>query len=361
MSESHFSFRTGAAFDVASMGAVMFRLSSEQVPLVAANSVQLFHGGAAYNFVYALKRTFGYSTAFLSALPDDLPGRALYRRMLQSGADLRWVKHLPPNPSGPRLGINWTDSGFGNRPPTSHADRAGEAIGFMNSKDFELEEIFAQQGCRWFHADGITPGISDSTPALVHDMMQCAKKNGSIVSYDLNYRHALWGVRGGPEAAGRVNRSNLEYADVLFAGVGNLLTALGLTLDIDPDRLVTFEESAELLKVVASELPHLRVIAATWRNEVRANCHELGALLWMDGEIYTVEPREFEVLDRVGSGDAFDAGVVAGLMAGEHPQAALAKGRALSAHSLSTAGDVVRAIEGDLEAFLIEDRVRISR
>ncbi|MEM0969468.1 MAG: PfkB family carbohydrate kinase, partial [Verrucomicrobiota bacterium] len=327
-------FRENAEFDVIALGSVMFRLSSEQIPLVAANSLQLFHGGAAYNFVYAMKRTFGYDTAFLSALPANPPGDALYRRMLESGADLRWVKHCEAKPEGPRLGINWTDSGFGNRPPISHADRAGEALGFLDASDFALREIFQEKGCRWFHADGITPGLSDRSPALTYDILTAAKTSGAIVSYDLNYRHAVWKTRGGSEGASQVNRRNLQQVDVLFAGVGNLVTALGMGGWKDAQRLYSFDESAELVEAVAQEFPHLKAIAVTWRNEIRANLHELGALLWYQGAVHTIEPAPFQVLDRVGSGDAFDAGVAAGIFSDLSANEILHQGRALSAHSL---------------------------
>ena len=340
---------------------MMWRLSSEQQPLVAANSLQLFHGGAAYNFVYAMKRTFGFSTSFLSALPADPPSDALYRRMLESGADLSQVRRMESSPQGPRLGINWTDSGFGNRPPQSHADRAGEALGFLDSGDFNLDQLFGTQGVRWFHTDGITPGISDQSSRLVEDILRCAKEKGTVVSYDLNYRHAVWKTRGGASAAAEVNRSNLKYCDVLFAGVGNLLSALGVEFDCTEGELLSFEKSGRLVEAVAREFPHLGVIATTWRNEIRSNLHQLGALLWMNGKLHALEPREFQVLDRVGSGDAFDAGVAAALFQGEDPNRVMRQGCALSGHCLSTSGDLVRATESDLAPFLEGGRVRIER
>jgi 2-dehydro-3-deoxygluconokinase len=226
------------------------------------------------------------------------------------------------------------ERGFGLRNPVGCSDRGNTAVSQLKPGDIEWRRIFGELGTRWFHTGGIFCGLSETTPQVALEAMRAAKESGSIVSYDLNFRGSLWDDRGGRDAANRLNYELLPFADVVF-GVENFSATVG---GYDENRFRSAAENA------MSRFPDLKVVVTTLRTVHSANRHDLGAVCFADGKVHKcVDHSGLEVLDRVGSGDAFAAGFIYGILNDEEPLASLEYGLANAAFALASTGDASAA------------------
>jgi 2-dehydro-3-deoxygluconokinase len=251
-----------------------------------------------------------------------------------------------------RNGMYFIERGFGLRQPVGCSDRGNTAISQLKAGDVDWQKVFAREGARWFHTGGIFAGLSDSTPEAAREAMRAAKDAGAIVSYDLNYRASLWSERGGREAANALNHELLPLADVVF-GVENFNASLAAYAEAD------FRRAAEDIK---SKFPDLKVVATTLRDVKSASRHDLSAVCFADGEIFKANDfADLDVLDRVGSGDAFAAGLIYGLLSGRDLQFSINCGAANSALTLTTAGDGSSATLAEVESLSNRRKLDLSR
>jgi 2-dehydro-3-deoxygluconokinase len=182
--------------------------------------------------------------------------------------------------------------------------------------------------------------------------MQIAQENGAIVSYDLNYRDSLWKERGGREAANEINRELLPFADVVF----------GVT-DFD-SRLSQFDDGKfhQAAQRMSEQFPNLKVIASTLRDVKTASLHNFGAACFTGGEVYTSRAREnMDVLDRVGSGDAFASGFIYGFLSGKNAQYAVECGAAHACLAMTTPGDNSMAQLSEIESLIGGESANVKR
>jgi 2-dehydro-3-deoxygluconokinase len=223
---------------------------------------------------------------------------------------------------GPNMATVYSDRGYGVRGPIVFYNRANEAAAELRPGDFDWDEIFAG-GVRWFHSGGVFAALSATTSELIIEAARAAKAAGATVSFDLNYREKLWGTRGGVDGAVAVCRRIVENVDVLVGNEEDLQKALGLRgPDIGRPSLDS-GAFATMIESVRSSYPHLKVVATTLRDVVSGNRHRWGAVASINGQIYEAPMSDIEVLDRVGGGDGFAAGLFYGLLAGEPPQVAV--------------------------------------
>src|SRR5258706_4342436 len=205
-------------WDLISLGEVMLRLDPGPGRIHTTRSFQVWEGGGEYNVARGLKRCFGMDTAIVTALADNPVGRLVQDFIYQGGVDqshVRWVKYDGVGREV-RNGLNFTERGFGVRAALGCSDRGHTAIAQLRPRDIDWELIFGEQGARWFHTGGIFCALSETTPAVAKEAMEAARRHGTIISFDLNYRDSLWQSIGGKARAREVNREIATLVDVMI-------------------------------------------------------------------------------------------------------------------------------------------------
>src|SRR5512135_3161211 len=195
-------------YDLIALGEIMLRLDPGEGRVRTAREFRVWEGGGEYNVARGLRRCFGLKTAVCTAFADNDVGRLLEDFILQGGVDTDLIKWVPFDGVGRtvRNGLNFTERGFGVRGAVGVSDRGHSAASQLKPGDFDWDRIFGQLGARWFHTGGIFAALSDTTPQLVIEAVQAARKHGTVVSYDLNYRPSLWKGIGGHQKAREINR-----------------------------------------------------------------------------------------------------------------------------------------------------------
>jgi len=216
-------------YDILSLGEVMIRLDPGENRIHATRSFNVWEGGGEYNVARGLKRCFGKRAAVVTAIADNAIGKLLEDLMLQGGVDLEYVKWVQFDGIGRdvRVGLNFTEKGFGVRAALGCSDRGHSAASQLKKGDIDWEKIFGEDGIRWFHTGGIFAALSETTPDVVIEAVTIAKKYGTIVSYDLNYRPSLWKSTGGQAKARQVNRKIAPYIDVMMGNEEDFTACLG--------------------------------------------------------------------------------------------------------------------------------------
>jgi 2-dehydro-3-deoxygluconokinase len=230
--------------------------------------------------------------------------------------------------------------------------------------DVDWEEVFGRAGARWFHTGGIFAALSETTPAVAREAMQAAKKHGTMVSYDLNYRPSLWKSIGGQERAQEVNRELAPFVDVMLGNEEDFTAALGFEVKGLDEHLSALDPQnfARMIETAVAAFPNFKVVATTLRNARTATVNDWGAVLWHEGQLHSAPNREgLEILDRVGGGDSFASGLIYGLLAGADVERALAYGVAHGALAMTTPGDTSMATLAEVERVMRGGAARIAR
>jgi len=338
-------------YDLVSLGEVMLRLDPGEGRIRAARSFQVWEGGGEYNVARGLRKAFGLRTAVVTALADNEIGRLIEELILAGGVDTSLVRWVPYDGIGRtvRNGLNFTERGFGVRGPLGVSDRGHSAASQLRPQDVDWDHLFGELGVRWLHTGGIFAALSESCAETAVLAATTAKKYGTVVSYDLNYRPSLWSE----ERATAVNRRIAEHVDVLFGNEGHFASVLGVPAP-------GFESAAEK---VAAQYPGLRVIAGTVRTVHSASAHDWGGIAWSP-ETGVVGSRRYErteILDRVGGGDAFAAGLAFGLLDGAPLPTALEYAVAHGALVMTTPGDTSMASRAEVLRLAAGGEVGIDR
>ncbi|MFF4364220.1 sugar kinase, partial [Streptomyces sp. NPDC001604] len=325
--------------DVVALGEVMLRFDPGEGRISTARSFQVWEGGGEYNVVRGLRRCFGLRTAVVTALADNAVGRLVEDLILQGGVDTSMIRWVPDDGIGrsARNGLNFVERGYGIRGAMGVSDRAHTAVSQLRKGDVDWDTVFST-GVRWFHTGGIFAGLSDTTVDVADEAMAAARRHGVTVSYDPNHRPSLWAGRGGPERAREVDLRLARHADVVVG-------ALGLAGAHPGQTRVGADEVEDALAEVAGLLPDAKVLATTLREVPSAGVNDWSSAAWSAETGFVNGPRMpgLHVLDRIGSGDAFAAGLIHGLLAGHSLERALAYGTAHGALVMTTPGDVSMA------------------
>ena len=353
-------------FDLVALGEVMLRFDPGEGRIRTTRQFRVWEGGGEYNVARALRRCFGLRSGLVSAFADNEVGRLLEDLILQGGVDMSFVRWMPFDGVGRRVrnGLNFTERGFGLRGALGCSDRGHTAISQLKPGDIDWTALFEQQGARWLHTGGIFAALGDSAADVALTAIAAAKANGSIVSYDLNYRPSLWEAYGGPARAHDVNQKIAPQVDVLVGNEEDFHLALGLS-EVGRDLksgLGSCDDYRRLLEQAAETYPNLKAAAVTLRTVRTATVNDWTALLWYDGAVY--EPLErtgVEILDRVGGGDAFMSGLIYGLMTTGDGQQAVEYGAAHGALAMTTPGDTSMATLAEVEKLIKGGGARVIR
>ena len=351
-------------YDLVSLGEVMLRLDPGDGRVATTRTFQVWEGGGEYNVARGLRRCFGQRTAIVTALVDNAVGRLVEDLMLQGGCDLRWLRWVEDDGVGRRArnGLNFTERGFGVRAALGCSDRGHTAVSQMQPGDVDWDAVF--EGARWFHTGGIFAALSETTPLVAKEAMTAARRHGTIVSYDLNYRPSLWKGIGGAAKAREVNGELAALVDVLFGNEEDFSVALGIELEGDDEHLsaLPVESFKAMIGRVREAFPNVHVVATTLRVAHTATCNDWGAVAWYNGAFHEATPRAIlEILDRVGGGDSFASGFIYGLLAGRGAAWAVECGAAHGALAMTTPGDTSMATLAEVEKVMKGGTARVSR
>jgi len=352
-------------WDLVSLGEVMLRFDPGDRRVWTTRNFDVSEGGGEYNVARGLKRCFGLDTAIVTAFADNPVGRLLEDLIYQGGVDqslVRWVAYDSVGRSV-RNGLNFTERGFGVRPALGCSDRGHTAASQLKRGDIDWEDIFGRQGARWFHTGGIFCALSETTPAVALDAMKAARKRGTIVSYDLNYRESLWKAVGGKKRAQEVNRSLAPVVDVMLGNEEDFSAALGFDVPGIDEQISNIEAQAfkKMIEKVVAEYP-FKVVATTLRTAKTATKNDWGAICYESGAFYEAKHREdLEIFDRVGGGDSFASGLIYGFLTGQGPQWAVECGAAHGALAMTTAGDTTMVTLKEVTQLMRGAGARIAR
>ena len=298
---------------VITFGEIMLRLAPEGYGrFVQADKFTAVYGGGEANVALSLAN-FGVPAAFVSKVPDNAIGQAAINSLRRYGVDTSHVAL-----GGERLGIYYAEKGASQRPSKVIYDRAHSSISSAVEADFNWPEIFA--GATWFHITGITPAISDQASQLALQSVRAAKALGLTVSCDLNYRKNLWSVQKAKEVMSEL----VEYVDVCIGNEEDAEKVFGIkakATDVTSGKLnhEGYIDVAEQL----TEMFGFKKVAITLRGSISANDNNWAAMLYSKGQALFSKNYLIHIVDRVGGGDSFAAGLIYGLITGMPEQEAL--------------------------------------
>jgi len=314
---------------IITFGEIMLRLAPEgYYRFVQAVSYGASYGGGEANVAVSLAN-FGMDTAYVTKLPKHEIGQAAVNKLREFGVDTSFIIR-----GGNRVGLYYLEKGASQRPSRVIYDRAHSAIAAAEQKDFDWKRIF--NGASWFHFTGITPALSDNAAAITMDACKAAKEGKITVSCDLNYRKNLWSR----EKAGKVMGSLMEYVDLCIANEEDASDVFGIRTedtDVTSGKLshAGYEQTAREL----TERFGFKQTAITLRESLSANDNNWGAMLYMGDTAYFSRKYAVHIVDRVGGGDSFSAGLIYGMLNKMTPQESLEFAAAASCLKHSIEGD----------------------
>jgi len=327
-------------YDIITFGEAMIRLSPANFQrLEQARSLDLNVGGAELNVAVGLTR-FGMKSAWVSKLPKNGLGFLIRDRAQGFGVD---CSHIVWSDKG-RAGIYFLELGASPRASSVLYDRAGSAISMIQSGEIDWAKVFT--GSKHFHVSGITPALSASASEVTVEALKAAKKAGLTVSYDLNYRKKLWS----PADAKRIQEPIMTDVDVLITTEEDTNVVFGI-------KEKDYEAAAEKL----AQTFRLKVVAITLREDLSVLRNNWTAIVYQDGRIYKDRKYEVEIVDRVGAGDSFTAGLLYGWIKEKDVEKGIRYGNAFAALKHTVPGDFNWNTMEEVENQLKGAGLRISR
>ncbi|WP_402462530.1 sugar kinase [Isoptericola aurantiacus] len=353
-------------YDVVALGEVMLRLDPGDRRIRTTRSFDVWEGGGEYNVARGLRRCFGLRGAIVTALANNDVGRLVEDCMLTGGLDTSWVQWRDFDGIGRevRNGLNFTERGFGVRGAAGVSDRGHTAISQMRPDDVDWDALFSS-GVRWLHTGGIFAALSESAADVAEAAMSAARRHGTIVSYDLNFRPSLWKDIGGVDRAREVNRRLARHVDVMIGNEEDFTASLGFEVEGVDENLTDLDTGAfrAMIETAAGEYPNFQVIATTLRGVTSASVNDWGAVAWSraEGFVEATHRPGLEIFDRVGGGDSFASGLAYGLLELGSLQEAVEYGAAHGALAMTTPGDTTTATLAEVAKLASGGSARVQR
>lgn len=326
---------------IVTFGELMMRLTPPgYARLTQARSFEVTFGGAEANVAVSLA-CMGEDAEFVSKIPANDIGQAAVNSLRAWGVG---TAHLLRG--GERLGTYYMERGASQRPSKVVYDRAGSAVALAKSAEFDWDAIL--DGADWFHLTGITPALSAELANACEDACRTAKRKGVTVSFDPNYRAKLWSVAD----AAKAMRRYLPYVDVLITNENQAADLFGVRIpavEVSGDD-VTERGYLALAEGMKALYPQLRYVALTERRTFSAEVNSFCAKLYDGENLYSSEKYRMEIVDRVGGGDAFAAGLIYALRRGKTARDAVQFAAAASCLKHSVEGDMNPATVAEIEA-----------
>lgn len=354
--------RTDACqLDFLSLGALVHRLDPGIIPFRKARSFDIHVSGGEYNVAANLSDCFGLKTGIATAMVDNGIGELVQGRVREMGVTPFYKQFKHDGVRGPNIATVYSDRGQGVRAPVVFYNRANEAGALLKPGDFDWKSIFAN-GVKWFHSGGIFAALSESTSQVIIEGMKAAKASGAITSFDLNYRAKLWSSVGGDKKAVETINQIVANVDCLVGNEEDLQKGLGIegqnvehASKLDPNAFF------KMIDKVTAKYPHIKMVATTLREVHSTNRHDWASVLWLNGKTYVSPTMQLDVIDRIGGGDGFAAGLFYGLLTGKDPEQALRLGWAHGALLTTFPGDTTMAKLPEVEALAKGGSARVQR
>jgi len=347
--------------DFLSLGALVTRLDPGIIPFRKARSLEIHVSGGEYNVAANLADCFGLKAGVATAMVNYGIGELVQARVREMGVTpfYKWFEH--DGVRGPNIATVYSDRGLGVRAPVVFYNRSNEAAALLKPGDFDWASIFAK-GVKWFHSGGIFAALSETTSGVIIEGMKAAKAAGAVTSFDLNYRAKLWASVGGPKKGVETIRRIVEHVDALIGNEEDLQMGLGLQgQDVHSQSKLDPQNFFGMIEQVRKNHPNVKLVATTLREVHSTNRHDWAAVLHLDGKNYTSPTARLDVVDRIGGGDGFAAGLIYGLLAGKSPEEALKLGWAHGALLTTFPGDTTMARLPEVEAFAKGGSARVQR
>lgn len=323
---------------VVTLGEIMMRLS---VPgfgrFVQATSYRAVYGGSEANVAVSLQ-VMGVPAAHVTRFPDNDFGVAATQALRQYGVDTSAILYGPE-----RIGLYFYENGAVQRPPRIIYDRFDSAFAHIQPGMIDWDQVF--QGASWFHWTGITPAISQGAADVCYEAIQFARKNGLTVSGDINYRRNLWQYG---KSAREIMPALMEGTDVVVAGITDMENCAGVTG-------ASFEDACRAYQKM---FPVTKKIATTFRDAVSSSHNRLTGVLWSGNQITSSRLYDItHMVDRIGGGDAFMAGLIYGLIHQRADTFTIEYATAASTLKHTIEGDVNLASVQEIEALMKGENV----
>lgn len=296
------------------------RITPENGQPVQCSDVLHLQATSAETNVASVSSYLGLPVKVLTAFVKDSPFAAFIKSNLRArGMDFEGPEVPQGGPWGYRHQINIADSGYGSRGPRVWNDRAGEVGRTLNVKDFDLDRIFGQEGVQIVHLSGLIAALSPDTSKFCLEIARAAKKYGTRISFDLNYRASFW--KGREQELHDIFSEICSISDILIGNEEDFQLCLGIEGPEagGKDIASKIEGFKEMISRVKKEYPGAQVFATTLRQVNNTNSHNWGAIMLEGDTWHIVEPREIHVLDRIGGGDGFVGGLLYAVLKGWEP------------------------------------------
>lgn len=316
-------------------GEILLRLSPVNFEkFIQTNEFKIIYGGSEANVAVSLA-CFGKNASFVTKLPNNDIGQAAINDLRRYGVDTDYIRR-----GGSRIGIYYCEKGADPRPLKVIYDRAHSAISEAERYDFNWEKIM--DNARWFHFSGITPAIGDNTTKITMDAILAAKKAGATISVDLNYRKKLWK----PEKAKKVMMELVKHCDVVIGAIDDMENVFGMEIDSEDEK-----DLKSAAKKLLSEF-NLKCIAIPLRKSINTSEVKWSAELYDGVNFYKSKNYVSKVVDKIGAGDAFGAGIIYGLTSGYDMQKTLEFAAAASCLKHTVIGDVNLVTVSEVEQLM---------
>ena len=336
--------------DLVTFGEAMVRLTPPNFQRIEqASTFDAYVGGGELNVAVGAAR-LGLASRWVSRLPENALGRMIANRSREQGVDVyvEWT-------ADDRAGLYFAELGAAPRASSVLYDRSASAISRIEPGRIDWPSVFA--GARWFHVSGITPALSESASAVTAESLVAAKKAGLTVSYDLNYRSKLWSA----ESARAVQEPLMEHVDVLITTEEDTRVVFGIGAEAkDSYEHVDAESYAHVARSLEKQF-RLRAVAVTLRENPRVLLNSWSAIVAAGGKIHRAPRYEVEVVDRIGAGDAFSAGLIVSRLESSGWEDAVRFATATSALKQSIPGDFCLVTRAEVEQLLRGTSLRVSR
>ena len=325
---------------IVTLGEIMLRLSTPgNTRFIQSDSFDVVYGGGEANVAVSCAN-YGHDAYYVTKLPKNEIGQSAVNALRRFGVNTKYITR-----GGDRVGIYYLESGASMRPSKVIYDRAHSAIAEADPCDFDFDTIM--EGADWFHWSGITPAISDKAAELTRLACEAAKRHGVTISCVLNFRKKLWTK----EKAQSIMRPLMKYVDVCIGNEEDAELCLGFKPDADVNAGKTDAEGYKGIFKGMAETFGFKYVVSTLRESYSASHNGWKAMIYNGKEFYTSKHYDIEpIVDRVGGGDSFSAGIIHGLLTKDNQGAALEFAVAASALKHTINGDFNMVTAEEVEA-----------
>ena len=329
---------------------------------VHSSDTFFMQASSAETNVASIASYLGLPVKVLTTFVKDSPIAQLIKNNLASRHMSYEGKEVAQDsPWGYRHQFNIADSGSGSRGPRVLNDRAGEVGRTLNVKDFDLEQIFGKEGVQIIHLSGLIGSLSPETSRFCLELARAAKKHGTLISFDLNYRASFW--KGREKELSAIFREIASVSDILVGNEEDFQLCLGIEGPETGGKDIAskIESFKEMISRVKKEYPNASVFATTLRQVINTNSHHWGAIMLEGTNWHIIEPREIAVLDRIGGGDGFVGGLLYAILKGWEPAKWIRFGWASGALATTLITDYAQPADEEQIWSIWEGNARVKR